>query len=90
MFFIGISQLVSVVKLTAQEKKLDSFTISYASVSGTRAPLWIAKDLGLFEKYGLDCFECQIADFEALEHGADVHKVNVEMLLQELNRLIRS
>ncbi len=54
MFFIGISQLVSVVKLTAQEKKLDSFTISYASVSGTRAPLWIAKDLGLFEKYGLD------------------------------------
>src|SRR5258705_1834686 len=38
----------------AQDKKLDSFTISYASVSGTRAPLWIAKDLGLFEKYGLD------------------------------------
>jgi NitT/TauT family transport system substrate-binding protein len=38
----------------AQEKKLDSFTISYASVSGTRAPLWIAKELGLFEKYGLD------------------------------------
>jgi len=37
-----------------QEKKLDSFTISYASVSGTRAPLWIAKDLNLFEKYGLD------------------------------------
>ena len=38
----------------AQDKKLASFTISYASVSGTRAPLWIAKDLGLFEKYGLD------------------------------------
>jgi len=38
----------------AQDKKLESFTISYASVSGTRAPLWIAKDLGLFEKYGLD------------------------------------
>jgi NitT/TauT family transport system substrate-binding protein len=38
----------------AQEKKLEPFTISYASVSGTRAPLWIAKDLGLFEKYGLD------------------------------------
>jgi ABC-type nitrate/sulfonate/bicarbonate transport system substrate-binding protein len=37
-----------------QDKRLDSFTISYASVSGTRAPLWIAKDLGLFEKYGLD------------------------------------
>lgn len=38
----------------AQDKKLDSFTISYASVSGTRAPLWIAKDYGLFDKYGLD------------------------------------
>ena len=45
---------LSVVSLTAQDKKLDSFTISYASVSGTRGPLWIAKDLGLFEKYGLD------------------------------------
>ena len=44
----------SVTGLTAQEKKLDSFTISYASMSGTRGPLWIAKDLGLFEKYGLD------------------------------------
>jgi ABC-type nitrate/sulfonate/bicarbonate transport system substrate-binding protein len=52
--FICISLLVSVAKLTAQDKKLDSFTISFASVSGTRAPLWIAKDLGLFEKYGLD------------------------------------
>ena len=40
--------------LSAQDKKLDSFNISFASVSGTRAPLWIAKDLGLFEKYGLD------------------------------------
>lgn len=52
--------LVSIVimmmpwKALAQDKKLDSFTISYASVSGTRGPLWIAKDLGLYEKYGLD------------------------------------
>src|SRR5262245_10567130 len=51
--------LISVIFLVpldarAQEKKLEPFTISYASVSGTRAPLWIAQDLGLFEKYGLD------------------------------------
>src|SRR5688500_20252790 len=39
---------------SAQDKKLDSFNISFASVSGTRAPLWIANDLGLLEKYGLD------------------------------------
>lgn len=35
-------------------KKLEPFTISYGSVSGNRGPLWIAQDLGLFEKYGLD------------------------------------
>ena len=52
LFFIG--SFLFVPSLNAQEKKLDSFTISYASVSGTRAPLWISKDLGLFEKYGLD------------------------------------
>ena len=46
--------LAGVSPLGAQDKKLDSFSISYASVSGTRGPLWIAKDLGLFEKYGLD------------------------------------
>jgi hypothetical protein len=44
---VVILLLFSVTNLAAQEKKLDSFTISYASVSGTRAPLWIAKDLGL-------------------------------------------
>lgn len=41
-------------RVSAQERKLEPFTVSYASVSGTRAPLWIAKDFGLFQKYGLD------------------------------------
>lgn len=40
--------------LLAQEKKLEPLVVSYASVSGSRAPLWIAKEAGLFEKYGLD------------------------------------
>ena len=47
------------------------------------------KTLAVFEKYKLTCFECQIADFEALEHGADVHHVNVENLLKELNEIIK-
>jgi ABC-type nitrate/sulfonate/bicarbonate transport system substrate-binding protein len=51
---LGTSILGWFSELDAQEKKLESFSISYASVSGTRAPLWIAKDLGLFEKYGLE------------------------------------
>ena len=38
----------------SQEKKLEPLNVSYASVSGTRIPLWIAKDTGLFEKHGLD------------------------------------
>jgi hybrid cluster-associated redox disulfide protein len=42
----------------------------------------------VFENFNLECFECQIADFEALEHGADVHKIQVDDLLAELNRAI--
>ncbi|MGH7834206.1 MAG: ABC transporter substrate-binding protein [Candidatus Binatia bacterium] len=53
LFLIGVLFALA-CPAGAQEKKLEPFTISYASVSGTRAPLWIAKDLGLFEKYGLD------------------------------------
>jgi len=52
--FIAVAIAMTSWNAAAQDKKLDAFTISYASVSGTRAPLWIAKDLGLFEKYGLD------------------------------------
>lgn len=37
-----------------QEKKLEPLNVSYSSVTPTRAPLWIAKERGLFEKYGLD------------------------------------
>ena len=38
----------------AQEKKLDTLIVSYSSITGNRAPFWIAKELGLYEKYGLD------------------------------------
>lgn len=47
------------------------------------------RTLAVFEKYKLTCFECQIADYEVLEHGADVHNVNVENLLKELNEVIK-
>ena len=39
----------------------------------------------VFTNYHLDCPECQIADFEELEHGAGVHHIDVEKLLEELN-----
>jgi NitT/TauT family transport system substrate-binding protein len=38
----------------AQERKLEPLIVSYSSFTGNRAPFWIAKDLGLYEKYGLD------------------------------------
>ena len=44
--------------------------------------------LEVFSRFGLDCFECQVAEFEQLEHGAGVHKVDVDKLLVELNRMI--
>jgi hybrid cluster-associated redox disulfide protein len=42
----------------------------------------------VLQRFGLDCLECQIADLEALEHGAGVHKVDIEKLLEELNRIV--
>jgi ABC-type nitrate/sulfonate/bicarbonate transport system substrate-binding protein len=51
---IAAASILSCGSASAQEKKLELMTISYASVSGTRAPLWIAKELNLYEKYGLD------------------------------------
>ena len=41
--------------------------------------------LPVFERHGLDCYDCQIAEFEQLEHGALVHKVDIDLLLAELN-----
>jgi hybrid cluster-associated redox disulfide protein len=42
----------------------------------------------VFARYRLDCLECQIAEYEDLEHGAGVHKIDVDRLLEELNAAI--
>ncbi|MGZ9143357.1 MAG: ABC transporter substrate-binding protein, partial [Candidatus Binatia bacterium] len=59
-----------------QEIRLDPLIVSYSSVTGNRAPFWIAKDLGLYEKYGLDVKLVNIAagnvSLTALLSG-DVH-----------------
>jgi len=41
--------------------------------------------LQVFKQFQLDCYECQIADLEPLEHGAVVHHINIEELLDALN-----
>lgn len=45
--------------------------------------------VAVFEQFGLACRECQIADYEEVEHGADVHQVDLDDLLEELNRVTR-
>ncbi len=42
----------------------------------------------VFRRFGLDCMDCQIAAFEAVEHGAGVHQVDVEELLAALNQAV--
>lgn len=41
--------------------------------------------LSVFKQFKLDCYECQIADLETLEHGASVHLLSIDLLLQALN-----
>ncbi|CAH2031521.1 DUF1858 domain-containing protein [Trichlorobacter ammonificans] len=41
----------------------------------------------VFSRHRLECLECQIADLETLEHGAGIHNLSVETLLEELNRV---
>ncbi len=40
--------------LPASAAAPDKITASYGAVSGTMAPIWVAKEARLFEKYGLD------------------------------------
>jgi NitT/TauT family transport system substrate-binding protein len=49
-----VSVILATGTVAAQEKKLDPLFVSYSSATGNRAPLWIAKEIGLYEKYGLD------------------------------------
>lgn len=41
--------------------------------------------LAVFKQFKLDCYECQIADLETLEHGASVHSLSLDSLLLALN-----
>jgi len=39
----------------------------------------------VFERFGLDCTQCQLSEYENLEHGAKVHGIDLPSLLRELN-----
>jgi NitT/TauT family transport system substrate-binding protein len=44
---------LGLLRSNVHAQSLETLNASYASVTGSRIPLWIAKDTGLFEKYGL-------------------------------------
>lgn len=61
LLLVPILFLLSVGVSHGQEKKLEPLNISYPSVTGNMAPLWIAKEMGLYEKNGLDAKLVNIA-----------------------------
>ncbi|BCA79740.1 DUF1858 domain-containing protein [Desulfuromonas sp. AOP6] len=44
--------------------------------------------LAVFKRFGLDCHTCQIASLESVESGAEVHQVDTDTLVRELNSAI--
>lgn len=41
--------------------------------------------VAVFIRHGLDCYGCQLAEIETIEHGAGFHHLDIELLLNELN-----
>lgn len=42
----------------------------------------------VFRRFGIDCVQCQLSEYEDLEHGAKVHGIDLNSLLAELNAAI--
>jgi len=44
--------------------------------------------LRVFREYKLECMNCQIAQFEEISHGAEVHHISPDILIAKLNAAI--
>jgi hybrid cluster-associated redox disulfide protein len=42
----------------------------------------------IFVKHGFHCIGCMAASFESIEQGAIAHGINVEKLIEDLNKAI--
>lgn len=42
----------------------------------------------VFRRFGIDCDQCQLSEYEDLEHGAKVHGIELEALLRVLNESV--
>ena len=45
--------------------------------------------LPIFKEYGMGCIGCMAARFENLAQGAEVHGIDVEQLVADLNAAIK-
>ncbi len=43
----------------------------------------------VFDKYGMGCAKCSMNAEETLEQGAKLHNVDVEMLLQDIQKFLK-
>jgi hybrid cluster-associated redox disulfide protein len=43
------------------------------------------KAIPVFGRFGIDCAECQLSEYENIEHGAKVHGIDLPALLDALN-----
>lgn len=44
----------------------------------------------VFQRFGIDCAECQLSQYENVEHGARVHRIDLEALLAGLNESVEA
>jgi hybrid cluster-associated redox disulfide protein len=45
--------------------------------------------INIFLEFGLDCLECQGAQYDDIERGAEVHGIDIDKLLIALNDAIK-
>ena len=48
----------------------------------------LPQSVEIFRVYELDCSDCTLAEYENLEQGCHVHGVDLEALLEDLNRAL--
>jgi hybrid cluster-associated redox disulfide protein len=44
----------------------------------------------VFMKHGLHCVGCHVSAFETIEEGAMAHGINVDALVEDLNKVVES
>jgi len=46
--------------------------------------------VAVFQGFGVDCAECQLSEYEDVEHGAKVHNIDLDLMLKRLNDSLKT